>query len=226
VSVTVATIYARVTEACLENGGFVLGLYTEAQFLHDLADVMLDFTQRAPLYKRIFTTMVNAGVPDYLVPDNLMQPQLCFVGGKLIEKVTETDLALQRAGWQRQSGPPAQWYEDDVKRLRVYPTPDYNGANIPGDAPPIGKYDDFYPSERNLTMVGPAAPSKTAWLAGDTLDTIPDSFTHYLVYGVLEKIFGSESEMRDVQRAAYCHTRFEEGISLAQALVAELMEEE
>jgi hypothetical protein len=223
----VATIYARVCAALLEPNGLALGIVTEAQFLNALADVLLDFSQQAPLDKQIFTELIQAGVGEYIVPDDLMAPELCFVGGKLIEKTTEADLTRGHFEWRRQWGPPKQWHEDslEVKRVELFPKPDYNGTNIAGEEPPIGHYDDFYPAERNLTIVGPAAPSKTAWEAGDTLDGIPDSFTHYLTYGVLEKIFSSESELRDVQRAAYCRSRFDEGISLARAIAAaELME--
>ena len=222
-------IYDTVCYACNEPGGFVFDTYSQAQFLNALAVVLLDFTQRAALYNTIFTTMINAGVAEYTVPDAVQKPMLCFVGGKLIEKVTEADLTQGHFEWRRQWGIPRQWHEDNLapKRLELFPKPDFNGANIAGSTPPIGEYGDFYPADRNLTIVGPAAPSKVSWSLSDTLDGIPDSFTHYLAYGVLEQIFSSESELRDIQKAAYCRTRFQEAFSIADCIGREeLMEED
>lgn len=227
-SVSVQNLYSRITEILLEPGGFVLGVFTEAQFLHVLAAVAQDFAQRSPLDKKIFTTMVNAGVSEYVMPDDVMKPELCFIGGKLIEKSHEAELARGHIDWRRQTGPPRQWHEDSlaVKRLELFPTPDFNGANIPGDTLPIGKYGEFYPAERNLTVIGPGGPNKTAWTLADSID-IPASFGPYLMFGVLEQIFSSESELRDLQRATYCRARYEEGIEVSKQIAqVELMEEE
>jgi hypothetical protein len=152
-----------------------------------------------------------------------MQPELCFVGGKLIEKVTEADLGQGHMDWRREIGTPRQWHEDNLplKHLEIFPKSNFDGAAIVGDVPPIGKYGGFFPTERNLTMVGPAAPSKKSWALADTLDGIPDSFSHYLLFGILEQVFGGESELRDVQRAAYCHARFEEGVQVSIMLASE-----
>jgi hypothetical protein len=227
--VTVQEIYDQVCYALLEDGGLVLGVFTEAAFLEALAVVLLDFSQRASLDKHIFTEMVNAGVSEYIVPDVLMEPEMCFIGGRLIEKVSEADLTAGHLDWRMQWGVPRQWHEDnlDTKRLQVFPKPDYNGTNIAGSTALIGKYNDWFPSERNLTMVGPAAPSKVAWTLTDTIDGVPNSFSNYIVYGILAQVFSAEAETRDVQRAMYCRTRFEEGIALANALAREdLLEEQ
>lgn len=228
-SLTVQSIYETICHVLLEDGNLILGLYTQAQFLNALSVVLLDFSQKAPLDKAIFTEMIVAGVSDYVVPEDMAKPELCFVGGKIIEKATESDLSQGHYEWKRQWGPPRQWHEDNLapKHVEVFPIPDFNGANLPGDLPPIGHYGDFFPSERNLTIVGPSLPSKTAWAIGDTLDGIPDSFGIYLGYGVLEQIFNSESELRDVQRALYCHTRYNEGIQVSMMLAdLALMEED
>ncbi len=222
-AVTVLTVYEQVCYALCEDGGFVLGVFTEAQFLEALAVVLLDFSQRSPIDKHIYTTQIQAAVSEYTVPDDVMVPELCFVGGRVIEKVTEPDLTQGHLQWKGQTDTPRQWHEDNLapKRLQLFPKPNYSGAPIPGG----GKYGGFFPSERNLTMVGPAAPSQTSWGIGDTLDGIPDSFTYYLVYGILEQIFSAEGETRDVQRALYCRTRYNEGIALASAIAREeLME--
>ena len=222
-SLLVSDIYKVVCSACLEPNGFVLGVVTDQQFLDALAVVMLDFSQRGTINMNIFTEMITAGTSQYIVPEDLMEPQLCFVGGRLIEKVTEADLTQGHFEWKKQWGPPRQWHEDNlpVKMIEVFPKPDFNGQNIPGEVPPWGTYGDFFPSQHNLTIVGPQAPSVTAWEMGDTIDDLPDSFGYYIAYGILEQIFSGDSELRDAQRAEYCKARKIEGIELSNCLSRE-----
>jgi hypothetical protein len=228
-SVPVRDIYNQVCYVLQEDFGLQLGVYSESQFLNALAVALLDFAQRAALDKKIFTTMINAGVSEYIVPDDVMKPELCFIGGRLIEKTTEPELAQSHYAWRKQWGVPKQWHEDNLapKRIELFPKPNFNGANIPGDTPPIGVYGDFYPQDRNLTIVGPAGPPKTTWTLDDVLDGFPDIFSHYLVYGILEQVFSAEGETRDVQRAFYCRTRWQECFSAADAIAKEeLMEDD
>lgn len=227
-SVTVQQIYDRVCDVMLEPGGFQLGIVTEQQFLDLFAVVILDLEQRAPLDKKIFTEMISAGYTEYVVPEDIMVPELCFVAGRLIEKVTEAELASMQFEWRRQWGPPKQWHEDnlDVKRVQIFPRPERNGDNMPGDAPPIGAYDDFFPAMNNLSIVGPGGPSKVTWQLTDTIDGMPDTFAYYLVYGILARIFSSESEARDDQRAAYCQSRYGEAALIAEVLAREELSEE
>ena len=226
-SVTVRNIYDRVCDALLEPGGLVLGVVSVQQFLDIFGVVILDFAQRASLVKNIFTTPINASVAQYTVPDDLMKPELCFVAGRIIEKVTEADLTTGHLDWRKQYERPRQWHEDNLapKLVELFPSPDFNGTGYPGDAPPIGKYDDFFPADNNLTIVGPAAPDQTTWALDDPLQCVPDSFSHYLVYGILEQIFSGDNENRDAQRAAYCRARWLEMVSLCDAIAREeLME--
>jgi hypothetical protein len=220
---TVKEIYQQVCFALLENGRLTLGVCTDAQFLHSLAVVLLDFSLRTRIDKSIFNTQIQAGVSQYTVPDSIMAPGLCFAGARIIERVSEADLRRGHHNWKNRSGPPQQWHEDDldIKRLQLFPTPVTNGAAT------ADKYGDFYPAENNLAVVGPSSPSKNVWGMGDVLDGIPDSFTHYLIYGILEQIFTADAEHRDNQRALYCRTRFQEGVTLAAAIAKEeLLEEE
>lgn len=228
-SVSVQTIYDQCCFVMMEDLGFSLGMFTEQQFLDILGVVILDFTQRAALYKNLFTTQIKAGVPQYTVPDDVMKPELCFVAGRIIEKVTEADLMMGHFEWSKKLGQPRQWHEDNLapKKLELFPTPDFNGANYTGSTQLIGEYDGFFPADNNLTIVGPAAPDITAWTLLDgsgspvLLQCVPDSFSHYIAYGILEQIFSAEGETRDVQRAAYCRARFQEAINLADAIARE-----
>ena len=64
-----------------------------------------------------------------------------------------------------------------------------------------------------------------AALVGNVLDgtglelTVPDECEPYLMYGVLADMFGKQGRAYDQPRAAYCETRYDEGVQLAQALL-------
>jgi hypothetical protein len=231
---TVLSLYQTVCWVLLEDKGFVLGVVTPQQFLDILGVVMLDFTQKAALYKNIFTTPIQAGQAQYVVPDDVMKPEVCFVGGKIIEKVTEADLTTGHYKWRTKNGYPHQWHEDNLapKLVELFPIPNFNGVIYAGDdSTPIGQYGVFNPADNNLTMVGPAAPDITAWtfLDGEgnpvVLQDVPDSFAHYIYYGILEQIFSGENECRDEQRSLYARARYQEGISLANSIALEEMDE-
>jgi hypothetical protein len=235
-SVSVNTIYAQVCFVLMEDGGLVLGLISPQQFLDMLGVVILDFAQRASVYQKVFTETVNAGVSQYTVPDDVIKAETCFIGGRLIEKVTEHDLACSFVNWRRKYDTPRQWHEDNLlpKIIEIFPNPISNGVNYPGfTQQPIGKYGDFFAADQNLSMVGAAGPTITAWTFLDQssnpvlLQTVPDSFSHYIVYGILEQIFSADGETRDLQRALYCRTRWQEGLMLADAIAhEELLEDD
>lgn len=75
----------------------------------------------------------------------------------------------------------------------------------------------------NLTVVGPQGlPSITYTLDSVIPATIPDSFVPGISYGVLARIFSGDSEARDLQRAAYCHARYQEFYSAGAAVSGQL----
>ena len=227
-SFTVQDIYGQCCYALLEDAGLTLGVITEQQFLDIFGVVILDFAQRASLVKNIFTTTIYAGRAQYTVPDDVMKPELCFVGGRIIEKVAEADLMQGHFEWRKQWGPARQWHEDNLapKRLEVFPTPDLNGVAYSGTTPPVGEYDVFNPSDHNLTIIGPAAPDQVTWSLGDVVPDVPDSLSPYLVYGVLAQVFSGDNELRDIQRSAYCKARWQEMISLCDSIAREELLEE
>jgi len=52
---------------------------------------------------------------------------------------------------------------------------------------------------------------------------VPDALTPYLKYGILARIFNSDSELRDVQKAAYCNARYSEGINMCSVMMSQEM---
>lgn len=227
-STTVQQIYDPVCFVLTEDGGLTSGVYTEAQFLKDFHAVVLDFAQRTRMVHGIFTTMVSSGVTEYLVPDDIMEVGTCFYNARLLQKTSRLELDHLIHNWRKRWDIPRFWHEDnlDVKTVEIVPKPTLSGEEIAGDTPPIGEYDTFAVGDRNLTFVGPRAPDEDAWELTDTLSFIPDIFTHYLVYGVLTKIFSADGETRDPQRAAYCNARYEEGAALAAGILENMESEE
>ena len=90
----------------------------------------------------------------------------------------------------------------------------------------FGTVSNLVPSSANLMMSSTALPvqSKTYALT-DLIQGIPDSFTVYLKYGVLERVFKMDGKMKDELRARYCAARFQEGVNLARAIMQEVEEE-
>lgn len=217
-SIVVQTVYSRVCEILLEPGGLALGLVSQADFLTYLTVAVMDFANSTPLDKKIFTEQVVAGTSQYTVPEDIQWGEMCFYAGRLIEKTSEAELAASRYQWRNESGNPELWHADNLspKTIEVIPNPNVNGT-VAGGTPP-GNYGDFYPTQNNLSIMGPALPSKTMWTLVDTIDDMPESLQYYLVFRILEQVFSSDGEMRDIQRAAYCHTRFQEGLSLVSAI--------
>lgn len=83
------------------------------------------------------------------------------------------------------------------------------------------------PSTGNLSMLGSALPWNVNNLTLQTyVELLPDSFTPYLKYGILARIFATDSEVKDQQKAAYCQARYAEGINLAAALMSDEYTEE
>ena len=82
--------------------------------------------------------------------------------------------------------------------------------------PGFGVISDMTPSAGNITMIAASAPDSLASIA-----ELPASFRIYLKYGILAQVFTTNSELKDMQKAAYCQARYAEGINLAAALMAE-----
>lgn len=228
-STTVQEIYQRVSWDLLENSGLVLGTVTPAQFLDYLAEAILEFCQGAGLVRKIFTQQIFMGQTQYLAPDDILLIQHCFVGGKYIDPTTLEELQNSEYEWPKQSGPPRAWFQDGQpeSEIQLFPNPIYTGTAIAGSTPPIGNYDTFAPEENNLTIVGSAGPTTIAVdLTGNIPPEVPDSFTPYLGYRVLQRIFSTDGEAKDTQRAIYCGARWQEGISLAAAIRGEALMDE
>jgi hypothetical protein len=92
--------------------------------------------------------------------------------------------------------------------------------------PGYGVFADLVPSTNNLTLMGTASPYQIENIGPQTyVEIVPDSFTPYLKYGILARIFGADSELRDLQKSAYCHSRYSEGTSIVGAIMCDAFQE-
>lgn len=232
-SVTIQSIVNQIAYDLLEptvgGPGFTTGLVTQQDVLDMIGIVMQDFCRQTGMTWGVFTQVLNAGVSAYLIPDQMTQVYYVFQNARIVNKIDLFSNYIL-GQWQRKPGQIKAYHEDGlpIKTLEVVPAPNWNGTNFTptaGPPPPFGAFGDFQPGNRNLSFVGNLIPSKETWGIGDTLSGIPDSFTPYIVFGVLERIFNKDGESRDPQRALYCNARYKEGIGVARAILMDLMGE-
>lgn len=235
--VSVQSLYSQMLYDILEPpGGTPTGLVTQQEFLDLLGTVILDFVRQSGLIWDAFTQVIQAGVSAYAVPDRMPAVYYVFTNARIVEKVDLFSNYIL-GQWQRKPGPTKAYHQDGlpIQTLELIPAPDWNGttfAPVAGPPPPFGAYSIFQPGKRNLTFVGPVQPGdsvtqniKETWAIGDTITGVPDSFTPYLVFGILERVFSKDGEAKDLQRALYCGARYREGVTLGRSVMMQLLEE-
>lgn len=238
----VQDIYQALCYALLEDNGLVLGLLTQAQFI-DLCNLaLIEFCKETSINLDIFTQTVGAGVSKYTIPNSTMRVDDVFLAGVYVEQSDVQALNNNRSRWRYTLGPPTNaWHSDELppNTIELVLTPNYDGAFLRGTAfpaPPNGQYrTDFLASvetapgvftlqtpdvHRDLTTIGPQFPAAVAAL-GDPLPFPDDIALAYVVFGVLERVFSSDNELRDPQRALWCHAQFWEGCQLLKSIFGE-----
>ena len=117
-----------------------------------------------------------------------------------------------------------------LKSLGLAPAPNYTGASIVGGF----QYDSFSASctpgpvtlnpqqHRDLTVVCTRKPITQVSALTDVIPLIPDDFAaQALPFGVLERIFSGDNELKDSQRALFCGAQFTEAINVCTAISGE-----
>jgi len=77
----------------------------------------------------------------------------------------------------------------------------------------------IYISRTNLAVIATANITNTDVELSDSIELIPDSFVHYILYAIMAETFDQDGELKDSRKAAYCAARYQEGINLANAIV-------
>lgn len=81
-------------------------------------------------------------------------------------------------------------------------------------------------STGNIQMISAIAPFTENIDITKYVELVPDSFVPYIKYGICFRLFASDSEAKDNERAIYCQARYKEGLSLAGAVLDEISLEE
>jgi hypothetical protein len=71
-------------------------------------------------------------------------------------------------------------------------------------------------SPTNFAIIGTTGVFEGSLGLNSVIEGMPDSFTLYIAYGVLARIFSKDGEQKDDQRAAYCVSRYEEGVMMGK----------
>ena len=235
---TAQDVYDALCYDVLEDGGLVLGILTLSQFFDLLNLSLLDFFTRGELFRRIYTQSIMAGQAVYSVPDDILTVSDVFVGGKWIPRATQAELNNKLRDWRRKPGPPQYFYEDGlpIKSIGLAPTPDQNSETIIGvDFPdaPFAIYDSFSATvstisgpvlqnpaqHRGLSIVGVQGSFTTVSALTDPLPLIPDEFSlAYLIFSIEERIYSSDSELKNQQAALYCQAQWKECLGVCEAI--------
>jgi hypothetical protein len=149
-----------------------------------------------------------------------MKAEHVFYGGRYLDKVQMSDLALMDRSWEAKVSEPKYWSEDaaPAEKFDVYPIPEVNGDAIG----PV--YGDILVTGRNFCVIGTHLPTAATLSMSDTLPFVPDSAAQYVIWGVVARLMNSSSENRDDQRALYADAKYREGVSLYRAIIDMEME--
>lgn len=243
-STTVQSVFSTVSYVMLEDAG--LSLYvTQQDFLDIFRTVLLDWFEKTALVENVFTQTLYAGQAQYTFPDDVVNPTEAYWAGRYLQNTSLRELDQYEWSWSTRTGPPERWRMDSLapKQMQVFPIPTVTGATYGSiswgsltnaqwatltNVEWVGmadsansQYGGFYPADRNLTLIGTAGTLASSFSFGSTIPNVPDAFVPYLGYGVLANIFSTDGEAKDPQRAAYCQARFNEGINLARAYMAQ-----
>lgn len=244
---TGADLYFEVCEDLFESGGLILGIVTQDEFIGILNETLADFLRQTAMISQIQTQSVFAGQGQYPILDSMMRVDNAFVGGVYLEPTSVRELNNNMPRWRTKLDSPRQFHVDElpIKTVELAPVPALSGVYVPGPnepGPPHAQLDTFSivdglgatiapDAHHDLTLIGPQTP-KLVDILDDPICTsdgtlIPDDIVRgYLAYGVLERIFSGENELRNISTADFCHSMYQEGVTILQEFTNEESEDQ
>ena len=138
----------------------------------------------------------------------------------------ESVLDIRRAAWLNTAGVYSTLWRDDEFAMQSFR---FGGNLTPADPPVVwGKFTippvgvEVYPVPANPgqieTLVVDAGPqigtSPAAIVANPTVLHIPEDFIYGMVFGALADLCAADGPMRDLDRAAYAESRYQESVEL------------
>lgn len=138
---TVQAVYDRVCSVLLEPYGLETGIYTEAQFLLDVWEVVGDFLQRTGMIRSLINMEVTSGTSSVGYPDYAMDIQEASYDDRLIRRESGLSLDNLQRQWRTEtSSRPERWHEDrlPVKTVQLQGIPTRSGYSVTMTAPLYG----------------------------------------------------------------------------------------
>lgn len=182
------------------------GMWTQAQVLQFLNNILRDFMHRTGIVSAIsfITGVANQG--EYDLPQDMIDLRRIAwrfgLSGTGYVELYSTDTFEQDQNendWPANSQQvPVAYLLNLLASLTVRVTP------VPND---LGE------AEITTTPLGATADGSGIPLS------VPDDWTPYIAWGVLGEMFAKEGEASDPERAQYCRERYEEGVELARFMV-------
>lgn len=248
---TIATLYGRFCSILLEDGGLVLGLFTQANFLDLYAGKAQDFLSQTGIIQRVWVGLGQLGEPTLTLPDWAIEPLHVFYNERALSHTSLGSAEEADPYWMSNLSGPQSWRNDKVaiNEIALMPAPNREGRQISdpstvtrvdpvdaAEAQPSSFYGDItgeaerllygtdggpvYISRSNVAVIATAGLSDpSAPDAGSNIVLIPDSFVHYIMYGMLAEVFRQDGELKDTMRATYCDARYQEGVNIAKAII-------
>jgi hypothetical protein len=197
-------ILTEVATGVIEDPAYLSGLWTVAEVLGYLNLRNQRFLKRTRVVAAVAIIPWVPGQPEANLPTDWIDTVCCrwhsFVDDswtsvdgtdsyELDHMTPETTLTVD---------PPLGYRTSDLETLRIAIGP-----------PPIA------PGELEIVYIALAVTLDGTGISPE----IPDMLCPYLKYGVWADMLAKEGRGQDLPRAAYCESRFEEGIALAASLI-------
>lgn len=208
-SVTFNTVYLETCQVLLEDGGLVLGLFTPAEWLLEAGQVLTDLLLKCHFVQAMdSTTATQPGIDTYDLPQPPLSTDVTYAAydNTYLHRTSSFFLDNSDNIWAGSEGFPQTWKQDEVNptQVQISPIPDATEGN------------------RTLTFIGSQIPVQvTGWALTDQIPLLPDTFLPALKYGVLARIFASDSEQKDLFKAAWCQARVAEFVNMATAIMSQ-----
>lgn len=205
-TVTMSTFVDRLardlqeTDSSDDLGLLSSGLFTLAEVVGYTTYVERDFLRQTGILKIDTTVALAPGSPILVTRPSAMDIERISFNGKRVRRVTSWDLEMESPNWRSQApGPPHYYHEDHLAVNK------FEFDRLPAAGGSYRVFADFLPPEHTTDLTETIA--------------VPDWAEPAIRWGVLALCFSKDGDNRDLARAAYAESRYEDYVRLALAYV-------